>query len=696
LFYRNKQGIFTFNDVINPIKMNKIYLVLPVFLLTMLHGQSQLTVTAFANTPTICAGGSTQITASATPVSYTVSTIPLNMSFDADLNVLANAGVAVTPTSSGSTLDDCRWDNIALPFSFRFFGNLYSTIHICSNGWIGMGGVGSTNTGMGFSLPNATSPNNVIHGVTADLDLRGASGGKLEYYDEGSFPNRVFVVSYQNVLFRTGGGTTTFQIKLYENGNIVEIHTSAAGNTTLGKAQGVENAAGTAANTVTGRNNTTTWSGFTSGYRFTPDVINFSWSPPAGLSSTTGATVTASPAMTTIYTVTATNASSGATGNITTTITIDPASYTLAGTATPGGTAICQNKSVAGSTDYRDGNCNLIANILPSGASPVSNVVNSCVRVDTGATKKGTIDLYLARNYDIEPQINAATATATVTLFFLQSEFNKFNLRAADSGHKLLPTGPADATGIANLVLRQFHGTGTKPGNYTTGTFDDFTTATAGVSVSWNATRNWWEVTIPVTGFSGFYITSKKSAPVPITLEYFKGNRQGNVHNTEWKVTCTSTQVTFEIERSGDARTFASIHSLTATQARCLQAFNFTDASPLGGINYYRLKMIDVDGKVSYSGTISMLNKESKFDILSVVPTLVQTTAYVNIAATANSRMDIVITDLSGRQVQKQTISLVPGSNQVTLNVGKLAPGMYQVSGYTVDGMSKTVRFVKQ
>jgi hypothetical protein len=676
--------------------MNKIYLVLPVFLLTMLHGQSQLTVSAFANTPTICQGNSTQITASATPVSYTVSTIPLDMSFNAGLNVLADAGVAVTPTSSGSTLDDCRWDNIALPFSFRFYGNLYSTIHICSNGWIGMGGVGSTTTGNGFVLPNAISPNNAVHGVNADLDLRGASGGTLEYYDEGSFPNRVFVVSYTNVLFRTGGGTATFQIKLKENGNIVEIHTSAAGNTTLGKAQGVENAAGNAANTVAGRNNTTTWSGFTNGYRFTPDIINFSWSPPAGLSAITGATVTASPAITTIYTVTATNASSGATGNTTTTITIDPASYTLAGIPTAGGAAICQNKSVAGSTDYRDGNCNLIANILPSGASPVSNVVNSCVRVDSGATKKGTIDLYLARNYDIEPQVSPATATATVTLFFLQSEFNKFNLRAADSGHKLLPTGPADAGGIANLVLRQFHGTGTRPGSYSAGTFDDFTTATAGVTVNWNGTRNWWEVTIPVTGFSGFYITSKKSAPVPITLEYFKGSRQGNVHITEWKVTCTSAQVTFEVERSSDASRFTAISSLTATQARCQEAFTYTDDNPLNGINYYRLKMIDVDGKVSYSNTISMLNKVSKFDILSVVPTLVQTNAYVNITATVNSRMDIVVTDISGRQVQKQSITVVPGSNQVTMNVGKLSPGMYQVSGYTSDGISKTVRFVKQ
>jgi hypothetical protein len=678
--------------------MRKIYLFTALLLCSALSGMAQLTVSAFANNSTVCAGGGTLITASATPVGYTVSSVANSLSFNPGTDLLADAGVAVVPTSAGSTLDDCRWDNISLPFSFRFYGNVYSTIHVSSNGWIGMGNTGSTTTGMGFTLPNASSPNNVIHGLTADLDLRGASGGSLEYFVEGGAPNRIFVVSYTNVLFRTGGGSVSFQVKLFESSNVIEIHTESFTNTTLAKAQGVENAAGTVANTVTGRNNTTNWTstGFTNGYRFTPDVINFAWSPSAGLSSTTGASVTATPNGTTIYTVTATNASNGATGSFNTTITVDPASYVLAATPAAGGAVVCQNKSVSGSTDFRDGNCNLLANILPSGASPVGNVVNTCVRLDTGATKKGTIDLYVARNYDITPQVNPASATATLTLYFLQSEFNRFNLRAADSGHTLLPTGPGDATGIANLVLRQFHGTGTRPGAYSGGTFVDFTSVTAGTTITWNATRNWWEVRFPVAGFSGFYVTSKKTAPVPITLEYFRGSRQGKLHQFAWKVNCTSAQAVFSVERSSDGVRFAGIGGFTATQERCQQAFDFTDANPLGGLNYYRLKITDVDGKAAYSATVSLLNKESGLAFVNLVPSLVTSSATLNISSDINERVQLTITDMSGRRVHTQQAVLVPGGNPIAIRAERLQPGIYQLTGHTDSGKTATVRFVKQ
>ncbi len=680
--------------------MKKIYFPLCIALLLSFPGYAQLTVTAFANTPTVCAGSGTAISASASPVGYTISAIPNTLAPNQGINMLADAGVFMTTASAGSTLDDCRWDAITLPFSFRFFGTAYTNVCISSNGWISMGSSAGTTTGMGFTLPNATAPNNVIHGLTADLDLRGASGGSLEYFEDGVAPNRSFVISYTNVLFRTGGGSVSFQVVLKESSNIVEIHTNAFTNTTLAKAQGVENAAGTVANTVTGRNNTTNWvpTGFTNGYRFTPDVITFSWSPPTGLNTTSGAAVVASPLTTTVYTINATNTVSGATGSTTATITVDPASFTLAGTPVAGGAAVCLNNSVSATgTDYRNNNCNLIASILPSGASPVSNVVNTCVRVDTGATKKGTANLYAARNYDIEPQVNAATATATITLYFLQSEMDKFNLRAADSGHTLLPAGPSDATGIANLILRQFHGTGTRPGSYSAGTFTDFTTATAGVTVTWNAARNWWEVRFPVAGFSGFYLTSKKSAPIPVTLEYFKGNKQGNAHLLHWKVTCLSTAVRFSLERSVDGRQFVSIGAFSATQLQCLQPFSQTDAQPAAGLNYYRLGMTDADGKQSYSNVVALLNKESGFDVVNIIPSVVSgDRATLNITAASNTPVDVLVTDIAGKILQQQKVGLAIGSNAVALNTGRLAAGTYQVTVFAGGRRSATVRFVKQ
>lgn len=689
--------------------MKKLYFFTCIALLyaAQIHSQA-LSVTATPVTSTICANNSTGITANPSPVGYSLSSItyaPYASPGPGATTILADAGAApsTAPTApilaAPNYLDDGRWDNISLPFTFNYYGVDYSSVTISTNGWIAMGPSTTTVSGYNVTLPNAAAPNAAIYAAAADLDLRNPGGGTLEYFDAGSFPNRYFVVLWTNVKFNGTPGTVSVEIILRETTNEIEIHTISCSNTTKGKTQGIENATGTVGTVATGRNNSLTWTGMPNAYKFAPDQFTYAWSPATGLNMTTGKTVTATLAATQTYNVIATRVSDNATANSNVTVTVNAASFTLANTPVAGGSPICQNISVgAGSTDYRDGNCNLIATILPSGANPLNNSVFTCVRVDTGATKKGTAtDLYAARSYDMEPIANASTATATVTLYYLQSEFNKYNLRASDSGQAALPTGPADVTGIGNLIVRQFHGTGTKPGAYTAGTFDDLSSATAGSSITWNATRSWWEVKVPVNGFSGFYLTSKKISMLPIRLEYFKGSRMPVGNLLDWKVNCTSTEAKFEVQRSNDGRNFTSISNITASQLRCLQAFTITDTHPLSGLNYYRINMIDVDGKSAYSGVVAILNKESGFDIVNVVPTLIhKETVMLNLTAIQKTDVVIAVTDIAGKLIYKETKTLNTGINSIPMNFENLAAGTYQITGYTSSGKSRTVRFVKE
>ncbi len=679
--------------------MKNLYLLIAMFCFTNFC-YSQLTVTTNPASANICAGNSTTITASATPVSYSVSSIA-NNPFDPTLfstTILVDHANSIVEPLSFGTLDDGRWDNISLPFTFIFYGNTFNAVNISTNGWIGLGSTNSTATGYGFPLPAASAPNDVIHAISSDLTFAGATNpAVLQYFVVGTSPNRKFVIDYSNIKFFTGTATADVQVILYETTNLVEIHTTSCTNTTDNKAQGVENGTGTVAFVSTGRNNTTTWTGMPDAYRFTPDVLSFSWSPATGLNTTTGATVVATPASTITYTVNAVNPSNGHTGNTTVTVTIDPASYTLAAVA--GGPQICQNISVSPSgTNYRDGNCNLIATIVPTGASPVSNSINTCIKLDTGANRMGTATLYGARKFDIEPLVNPypATSTADITLYYLQAEFNNYNLKATDSGHKLLPTGPADAIGISNLLIRQFHGTGTNPTNYT-GPSQDFTTAVSGFTVTWNATRSWWEVKVPVTGFSGFYLTSSLVSILPITLEYFKGVQVDKKHLLSWKANCSSASVKFEVQRSTDGHHFATINSITATQARCSQPFDFTDEHPSGGINYYRLKITDADDRSNYSNTVSLILKTKGIELISLSPNpVIKDNAVLKINTGEKSNIKIVISDLTGRIVSNQQAQLLPGINQVLLNTASIERGVYQVTAYSDAEAPKTTRLIKQ
>ncbi|MGG9960174.1 T9SS type A sorting domain-containing protein [Ferruginibacter sp. SUN106] len=680
---------------------NRYLLVVMLCITNFAFAQLTVTTNPTSAAANVCAGNSVSITATATPVGYTVAAIannPYDPTMFATTELFDQANGIAEPLSFG-TLDDGRWDNISLPFTFRFYGNTFNSIHISTNGWVGLGSTNSTATGLNTTLPNAGAPNNVIHAITTDLTFAGVSNAAvLQYFEAGSAPNRRFVVDFSNLKFFSGSATANVQVILYETTNVIEIHTTNCTNTAANKAQGIENSTGTIAAVATGRNNTASWTGMPNAYRFTPDNITYSWSPATGLNTTTGATVIATPANTTTYTVTALNTVNSATGNTTVTVTVNPASYTLAAVA--GGPQICQNISVSPSgTNYRDGNCNLITNILPTGgATAVSNSINTCIKIDTGATKRGTSALYLARRYDIEPIINPypATSTADVTLYYLQSEFNNYNLKAVDSGYKLLPAGPADATGISNLVLRQFHGTGTNPNNYT-GPSQDFTTAISGFTVTWNSTRSWWEVKIPVTSFSGFYITSAPLGPLAVSLDYFKGVQADTKNLLSWKVNCTSEKVIFEIQRSADGQHFTTLSTVTADQLRCSQPFDNADEHPLSGLNYYRIKIIDPNDKFYYSNTIVLMVKTKGFEMVNISPNPVaQEKAILKINAGEKTQVTISISDFSGRIIGNQTAQLLPGINQVVLNTRFLARGAYQVTTYAPGATPQSTKLIKQ
>ena len=199
-----------------------------------------------------------------------------------------------------------------------------------------------------------------------------------------------------------------------------------------------------------------------------------------------------------------------------------------------------------------------------------------------------------------------------------------------------------------------------------------------------------------MTGFSAEFGIGGSITSLPLTIEYFRGSRQGSVNLLDWKVSCTnSPSAVITLERSADARQFNAIGNITATSVRCLQPFNYTDPSPATGINYYRLRVTDADGRSTYSSVIALLNKDNGFDLISLMPNPVKTISVLSMASATASKMEIIITDITGKKLAGYTVNLVAGSNQVSLDFSKLSAGTYQVTGYTADGGAKTLRFIK-
>jgi hypothetical protein len=150
-------------------------------------------------------------------------------------------------------------------------------------------------------------------------------------------------------------------------------------------------------------------------------------------------------------------------------------------------------KSVVGYVD-----CDLITTITPSGASPLNGNTACGVTLDPQInTYQGAP--YVQRHYDITPGNNPGTSTAIVQLYAYESEFLAYNNYTAATPW-LYPPLPLNRVDNGNVRITAFHGTGTAPGNYT-GPTEEITPV-----VTWDTADNWWVMTFPVTGFSGYYI----------------------------------------------------------------------------------------------------------------------------------------------------------------------------------------------
>ena len=199
-----------------------------------------------------------------------------------------------------------------------------------------------------------------------------------------------------------------------------------------------------------------------------------------------------------------------------------------------------------------------------------------------------------------------------------------------------------------------------------------------------------------LTGFSEFAIGGGNTLVLPISIDYFRGSKVGGANFLDWKINCTSDpSVRIILERSADSRNFKSIQDQTATAARCAQGFNYTDASPLAGINYYRLKTISPDGAFKYSSVVALINKDKGFELISVAPNPVKTNTVLSISSVKAGRMSIAVSDMTGKVVMTKNINVIAGNNPITMNFATLGAGTYNIKVINADNEVKATRFVK-
>ncbi|MGR3809174.1 hypothetical protein [Jiulongibacter sp. NS-SX5] len=99
---------------------------------------------------------------------------------------------------------------------------------------------------------------------------------------------------------------------------------------------------------------------------------------------------------------------------------------------------------------------------------------------------------------------------------------------------------------------------------------------------------------------------STYSGAYPVSLMSFSGRMIRNTVELQWGISDFNGFSDFEIQRSSDAKHFESIGKQMFSTDKLEFRYTFIDENPAEGLNYYRLKMNDLDGKYEYSKIVGV------------------------------------------------------------------------------------------
>lgn len=144
-------------------------------------------------------------------------------------------------------------------------------------------------------------------------------------------------------------------------------------------------------------------------------------------------------------------------------------------------------------------------------------------------------------------------------------------------------------------------------------------------------------------------LATLEASSFPIKLREFRAKQLVKSIELTWKVSDGVNFEKFEIEKSSNAKSFERLGKVNYDQK---EAYSFLDNNPYNGINYYRLRLLDFDGKINFSNIISVEYSEGSEYLILENP------AKGQMVSVKTNVVDpkIKVYDLLGKEVSFKTI----------------------------------------
>jgi hypothetical protein len=170
-----------------------------------------------------------------------------------------------------------------------------------------------------------------------------------------------------------------------------------------------------------------------------------------------------------------------------------------------------------------------------------------------------------------------------------------------------------------------------------------------------------------------------EGAPMPVELTTFTARQKENAVSLNWSTSQEINNKYFQVERSADGNSNWTVLTTVngAGNSQVINNYNAIDASPISGVNFYRLKQVDYDGNYKFSKIINVRVNGQKTSI-SVLSNPFHNTLSVNFVSAAPQQVFARLFDVTGQQVAIEKWSVTSGNIRKDFSgVSNLQHGMY-------------------
>lgn len=117
-----------------------------------------------------------------------------------------------------------------------------------------------------------------------------------------------------------------------------------------------------------------------------------------------------------------------------------------------------------------------------------------------------------------------------------------------------------------------------------------------------------------------FAVRGTAAGTLPVSFMYFRASDAGRYSRLQWETASELNNKGFEIQRSiNGATNWETIGFVQATNAATGSRYNFNDLAPFKGINTYRLRQVDIDGRFQLSN-VEVVSFASDAALISIYP----------------------------------------------------------------------------